>query len=46
MKKTTGINVASKIIDFVAKNAMQADNSDYPSGLHSNGCTFDDRIKF
>ncbi len=40
IEKATGINVAGKIIDFVVKNAAEADNSDYPSGK------FDDRIKY
>lgn len=40
IEKATGINVAGKIIEFVAKNAAEADNSDYPSGRYH------DRIKY
>ena len=30
IEKATGINIAGKIIEFVAQNAAEADNSDYP----------------
>ena len=40
IEKATGVNVAGKIIEFVAKNAVEADNSDYPSGRYH------DRIKY
>lgn len=40
IEKATGINVAGKIIEFVAKNAVEADNSDYPPGRYH------DRIKY
>ncbi|MEM7761972.1 MAG: 30S ribosomal protein S6--L-glutamate ligase, partial [Cyanobacteria bacterium P01_A01_bin.40] len=40
IEKTTGIDVASKIIDFIAKNAQEVDNSEYLAG------TFDDRLKY
>ena len=40
IEKATGINVAGKIIEFVAKNAVEADNSEYPAGKYH------DRIKY
>ncbi|MEM8673471.1 MAG: 30S ribosomal protein S6--L-glutamate ligase [Cyanobacteria bacterium P01_G01_bin.67] len=40
IEKTTGIDVAGKIIDFIAKNAQEVDNSEYLSEA------FDDRLKY
>ncbi|MEO0835030.1 MAG: 30S ribosomal protein S6--L-glutamate ligase [Cyanobacteria bacterium J06642_3] len=31
IERATGVDVAGKIISFIAKNALSADNSDYPS---------------